>query len=317
MNTEPDRAALRQAAAWYAQFCSGEATASDTADWQAWLAAAPAHRAAWQRVEHLQARLQQLPAPIAAGALQRAPHDPAMQRRRALKLVVFGLGGGVIALGSRHWLPWGQADYRTAAGERREIRLADGSTLWLDTASAADVRFDAALRRVRLRDGEILIRTAKDAQQRPFVVNTGHGRIRALGTEFTVRTGDDATVVTVLADVVEITPAALSGPAATLRAGQTLRFTASGVGPVEAAGPAPAAWINGRLIVDDRPLAEVLAEIGRYRRGLLQCDPAVAGLRVSGAFDLADTDAALAALAQTFPVRLGYRSRWWVRVDPA
>ncbi|AOY00440.1 FecR domain-containing protein [Jeongeupia sp. USM3] len=315
MNTEPDRAALRQAAAWYAQFCSGEATATDTADWQAWLAAAPAHRAAWQRVEQLQARLQQLPTQIAAGTLQRAPDDPAMQRRRALKLVVFGLGGGVIALGSRHWLPWGQADYRTAAGERREVRLADGSTLWLNTASAADVRFDATLRQVRLRDGEILIRTARDA--RPFVVDTDHGRVRALGTEFTVRTGDDATEVTVLADTVEITPAALAGPAAMLRAGQTLRFTAGGVGPLEAAGPAPAAWINGRLIVDDRPLSDVLAELGRYRQGVVQCDPAVAGLRVSGAFDLADTDAALAALAQTFPIRIGYRSRWWVRVGPA
>ncbi|KAF1049152.1 MAG: Protein FecR [Xylophilus sp.] len=45
-------------------------------------------------------------------------------------------------------------------------------------------------------------------------------------------------------------------------------------------------------------------------------DPRVAGLRVSGAFPLDDTDRALAAPAQGFPVQARYRTRFWVDVGP-
>jgi transmembrane sensor len=65
------------------------------------------------------------------------------------------------------------------------------------------------------------------------------------------------------------------------------------------------------------PLGEWVAELGRYRRGVLRCDPAVAGLRVSGAFPLDDTDRALQLLADTFPVRHVWRTRYWVSVEAA
>jgi transmembrane sensor len=60
-----------------------------------------------------------------------------------------------------------------------------------------------------------------------------------------------------------------------------------------------------------------VAELGRYRHGLLRCDPAVAGLRLTGAFQLADTEAVLHNLAQLLPVQLLYRTRYWVTLVPA
>jgi transmembrane sensor len=42
----------------------------------------------------------------------------------------------------------------------------------------------------------------------------------------------------------------------------------------------------------------------------------VAALPVSGAFQLADTDATLAALAASLPVRIELRTRWWVTIGP-
>lgn len=68
------------------------------------------------------------------------------------------------------------------------------------------------------------------------------------------------------------------------------------------------------LYAEEMRLADVLSEIGRYRSGVLRCDPAVADLRVSGAFQLEDTDRVLAVLAQTLPVRLDARTRYWVTV---
>jgi transmembrane sensor len=42
----------------------------------------------------------------------------------------------------------------------------------------------------------------------------------------------------------------------------------------------------------------------------------VAGLRISGAFQLQDTDAVLAALPSTLPVQVRYRSAYWVTIVP-
>ena len=76
-----------------------------------------------------------------------------------------------------------------------------------------------------------------------------------------------------------------------------------------------ALWEQGMLVARDQPLAEVLAELARYRHGLLRCDPEVAGLHVSGALSVADTDQALNALELTLPVRVSRLSRYWVTVS--
>jgi len=44
------------------------------------------------------------------------------------------------------------------------------------------------------------------------------------------------------------------------------------------------------LYADDMELGAFIAELARYRPGVLRCAPEVAGLRISGAFQLADTD---------------------------
>ncbi|WZB73660.1 hypothetical protein WJ972_19795 [Achromobacter insuavis] len=60
-----------------------------------------------------------------------------------------------------------------------------------------------------------------------------------------------------------------------------------------------------------------LAEVSRYRRGVVRCDPAVAGLRVSGVFRLQDTDAVLAIVARTLGLRVVERTRYWVTLSSA
>jgi transmembrane sensor len=65
------------------------------------------------------------------------------------------------------------------------------------------------------------------------------------------------------------------------------------------------------------PLAEFVAELGRYRPGLLRCAPEVASLKVSGTFQLADTEQVLQLLTRSLPVRVDYRTRFWVNVGAA
>ncbi|MFV2503967.1 FecR domain-containing protein, partial [Escherichia coli] len=68
-----------------------------------------------------------------------------------------------------------RADYRTAKGTDSPQQLEDGYLLTLNTQSAADVRFDAHQRSVRLWLGDIAITTAKDGLLRRFRLLTRHG----------------------------------------------------------------------------------------------------------------------------------------------
>ena len=305
---QPDM--LRAAARWHAHFCSGEADEADRRAWGQWLEADPAHRRAWQRLEALQQQLQRLPGEVSAGALRSAAARKTVDRTRrgVLKGVAFTAVGGSALWLSHRQTPWPQrlAEYRTQVGERREWQLADGSRLLLNTNSAVDVDFDARQRLVRLHAGEVMVQTAKDPQDvaRPFLVRTGQGAIRALGTRFLVRQQPDDTLVTVLQDRVEIRPERLA-ESRQLAAGGQLRFTAGHFGPeARVVADADADWTRGMLVVADWPLERFVVELARYRPGRLSCDPAVAGLRISGAFPVNDTDHALKALAKALPVRL-------------
>jgi transmembrane sensor len=320
-----NKAALRDAARWFAQLGSGDAGEQDRRDWGVWLAAHPDHRWAWRQVEELQGRLQLLPGNLSATAFRIAssagkPDRGRVSRRNALK----GLGavlvcGSAAALGvdgirRQGWF----GDYRTAVGERREITLADGSVLMLNTDTTVDVIFDTDRRLVRLRAGEILIETAPDPLPvyRPFSVETAQGEVRALGTRFTVRQYDGWTGVTVLRDAVEIRPLEAAWNTEMLAAGRQTRFSRTEVRSSRVAEDPQAAWTRGMLIASDWRLADLAAEIARYRPGWLVCDPAVAGLRISGAFPIRDTDVALAAIERALPVRTVRRTRYWVGLEP-
>lgn len=321
----PDEAQVRKhAIAWYARLCSGEASEADREAWQRWHGAHPAHQRAWQRLASMQTTLKRVPGHIAAPTLRAAQPD----RRRVLRgLAVLASGGSLAYLSWQvadtqgGWRTW-VADYRTGTGEQRAVMLADGSRLMLNTRTAADVAMDASRRLITLREGEILIETAKPQSPagkdaRPFMVETPQGRILALGTRFTVRTQGDRTAVTVLEDAVEIRATQRPGRVVTLRAGQQVSFGGGGIDTPREADAGAADWTQGSLVVNDWRLEDVVAELSRYRRGRLVCDPAVANIKVSGAFPLDDTDKALAVLTRAFPVRVAGLTRYWLSLVPA
>lgn len=328
MNFERDEAQVRkEAVAWYARLCSGFATEADHEEWRSWHRAHPEHQRAWKRFEIMQATLQRVPGHVAASTLRAAQPD----RRRVLR-GIGAVAGGVslawvswqVAGADGGWHAW-LADYRTGTGEQRSVTLADGSQLMLNTATSVDVSIDGKHRLVVLRSGEILVQTAKHngvpgvlhTDSRPFLVETPHGRILALGTRFTVRSDGERTVVSVLEDAVEVRASGAPGQVVRLEAGQQVAFSGNGVDAPQPADPMLAGWEHGSLVVNDRRLADVVGELARYRRGRLVCDPAVADIRVSGAFPVMDTDKALAVIARAFPVRVASMTRYWVSLVPA
>jgi transmembrane sensor len=72
------------------------------------------------------------------------------------------------------------------------------------------------------------------------------------------------------------------------------------------------------LMADKMRLADFVAELTRYRRGFVRCDPAIADLRISGAFPISDTQRTLNMLTQTYPVLVtGHLSGYWVTLSAA
>ncbi|MDA8455770.1 FecR domain-containing protein [Acidovorax sp. GBBC 3334] len=282
------------------------------ARWRDWLAADPAHAAAWDRIAAMDERLRDTPSAAALHAL--APPG-AGRRRAAVRLAVLLAAGTGALLAARETAPWQAlaADLATATGERRRTVLADGTRLQLGTASAVDLRYGATERRIVLRRGEVLVDSAPDAS-RPLRVQTAEGTVRAIGTRFTVRQQEGRTAVAVLDGAVELQPRGAPAPPPVLQAGQAADFSATQASPATALREGAAAWAEGMLVADDMALPDFLAELGRYRPGVLRCAPGAAGLRVSGTYPLDDTDRVLAALTRSLPVEVHSRSPWWVTV---
>ncbi len=315
----PDSAVIDQAVVWLSHLWSGSASDASRAEWRRWRDADPAHERAWRQIEAMDMRLARgLPSLTADGAMA-ALSAPDAGRRRALKtlslLAVAGSGGWV----AQRELPWPAwvADARTATGERRTLTLADGTAVTLNTDSAIDLAYDDAQRRLHLLRGEILVATATDGATppRPFVVQTAAGQVRPVGTRFLVHQQGEASRVSVLQGAVELHPA--DHPAAPLRldAGQAATFTAAGAESPQPLGT-QAAWTDGVLIASNTRLDDFIADLRRYHPGRLGCDAAVADLRLSGTFPLAEVERIPLALTQVLPVRLYTFGPWWTRIGP-
>lgn len=315
MPSSLDLKTLEAAATWYVQLNDGTSNEARTQAWQVWMQSSPLHSAAWARVETLQQQWAMMPKQAALSSLGAAT----AQRRDVLKIL-----GMLVAVGGCTWLATEQVPYRsmlaqqrTSIRERRSLRLDDGSQLELNADTALDIRFDSEQRLIQLYRGEILVQTAKDPAQRPFIVQTGEGRVHALGTRFSVRQLAEQTRVGVLQAAVEVNPHRHAERTLRLEAGEQVTFDRDAV---HATSPLPSdstAWVQGMLSVDDWRLGDFIEELGRYRPGVLRCAASVQGLSISGAFRIDDTDTVLENLSRALPVKVRYLTRYWASIEPA
>lgn len=301
------RQVARAAAQWLALLESGAATARDRADLQRWRDGCASHEQAWQKAQLLRQRFAGLPAALAMASLDR----PQPGRRAVLKCAL-----GAAALVPAAWLlsrqlpldAW-RADLHTATGERKQVLLADGSSLQLNTASAVDV--DLGSRRLTLVEGEMALQVSGAA---PMTIHTHHGQVSVGAGEVCVRQESRGCQVSVYGGTVQLRP--LQGPALTVRGGQRISLQAAGAGAPEPFDVLQPGWREGVLLAQDQPLGEFLEELSKHRPGVLRWAPELESLRVTGSFRLEDTDRVLALLAASLPLQVQARTRFWVTLLP-
>ncbi len=193
--------------------------------------------------------------------------------------------------------------------------LADGSALELDAGSDVDVQMTADARLVTLKRGRLFVTVAPDPA-RPFSVIAAGGRTTALGTAFMVARRNDRVTVAVTESAVTV---AAGSTSRRVQAGQRLTYgpagTDAGPGPI---GTADTAWRNGKLVFQNEALADVVADLGRYRPGrIVLLGDDLAALRVSGIFDTRNPEGVLTAIERTLPVRLTRLTPYLVVIRPA
>ncbi len=302
---------LTQAASWFVDLRSAQPGDAIYEAHQVWLAADSRHYDAWKRVERLQKQLKIVPNEIRQGTLEKARQS----RRQLIKTLVVVLtvgGAGGVAYKKRS-LSSLMARYHTSPGEQNTIELADGSKVSLNTNTALDVSFSDDVRELTLYRGEIIIETGKGIPKQDFIVKTAQGTVKALGTRFQVRCNDGETWVGVSKYAVEV-KAEKASNAVKVQAGHCLSFDINKPSSLRLMPNNMDAWTQGMLIISNWQLDQFITELGRYHKGALRCDPAVASLRISGAFNINDTRSVLENLSSTLPVKVRYFTRFWAQV---
>jgi transmembrane sensor len=302
--SEPTSNPIRdQAITWFLRLKADDASAAERREFLVWLNKHPRHKQAYEDVKrHWQwmEPLKSLPFEARHEALKYRPrsrHRITVYAAAALVLLSVGL--------STYWQQAGiifLLTYQVAKGERQVFKLADGSSLELNTDSAVKVSITPWRRTVELLHGEVYFQVAHDSR-RPFQVIAGHGRITDIGTAFEIYRQTGKTLVAVQEGVVDVE----TKERRRLTANQQISYAENGEflpaenQPIESL----TAWRRGQLIFHARRLDDALTEMSRYHHKQIRLeDNKLAALRISGAFPSDRLDSMLDAVARILPVRI-------------
>lgn len=320
-NDDLPAAEPRDAAAhWFARNQSGDMTPAEHEAFETWKKSSCHHEEEYEALEHIWDAATRIPATrLSALAAQDSTAASGQDRKRgrwhstrvAFAGVLLSLGG----FAAYQWYsvqPVFDMHIATSHGERRKVSLPDGSVMHANVRTRAQISFYRDRRTVTLDTGEASFHVAPRSGQ-PFTVDAGHGQVRVAGTEFDVRREEKEVSVAVVSGIVEVagsggfdTPGALI---ARLTAGMGTSIDAQGtIGMPHAMNTAEVtAWREGKLVFDNRSLAEVVKEVSRYRPQPVRIaadSSDIAQLRLSSIFGIDDTDALLDALPNILPVKV-------------
>jgi transmembrane sensor len=208
--------------------------------------------------------------------------------------------------------PAGSAiDYATDIGERRTIRLSDGTRVTLNTGTRIAVAFDKGRRLVRLLRGQALFEVAHNAHW-PFTVEAADRQVTALGTVFEVSAYPGRLHVLLVRGRVIVERASDAPPqspgvrvaSAILRPGQSLTAELGAPQQISMTDvSSQLMWRDGFVEFNDDTLSEAVSEINRYVRTPIEIgDDGAASLHVSGVFRTGSADRFVAAVGQVLPI---------------
>ncbi|MHC8406200.1 FecR family protein [Pseudomonas sp. TMB3-21] len=269
----------------------------------AWLAADPLHEQAFAKAQAIwdgpqvaqsAQRLADLPAKVSVLSRLR-PHWKPLATAAVLILGLFSFSNVPLRL---------QADHLTVVGERQRLQLEDGSQVLLNTDSAFSSTINDQQRVARLYQGEAFF-DVPASRDRPLQIDAGPVKASVRDTAFAVRYLDGVAQVRVQRGDIDL-QATRDDARIRLSAGESIRIGPNGFdrpGKLDAA--TDLAWVQGRLVFENCPLHEVLAELRRYYPGwIINNNQQLANVAVTGNYRLDQPLDVVRSLAHITSARL-------------
>jgi transmembrane sensor len=312
---------------WLVKRDADSLSPEEQCDFEAWLAADPAHRKAYELTQSMWDNFEQDADPAELRALRTAalavPPAPRRWPRSAAAVVVCGIAAfAVLTLSSaRHphldapttaSIPPLTERYSTAHNERSTVTLSDGTVVTLNLGTTLDVAFTRAERFVRITQGQAFFEVAKNPH-RPFVVAAADRRVTALGTQFDVRLDPDRVEVVLLEGKVSVdhtSPTMLErldirpshielkpGEKLVAALGEPVTVTHTNAQRVTS-------WHQGWVVFDNDTLSNAVAELNRYADHPISVpEESVQKMRLSGVFRVGQPDRFAAIIQELLPVK--------------
>lgn len=288
-SAEAEATLQREAQAWVVRLGSHQATQEDAQAFRLWCAQSRAHATAFAQAREVWKAMAPAALHVRRQEQRGADRRMPVAGRRAL------LGGAVAASAAYLavspplglWASiaeWG-ADYRTGTGEQREVAMADGAVLQMNTQTRINLQpGTGGGEGIELLAGEAELLTSASAVARVTVSAAG-GTVSAMRARFNIRNLDGEVCVTCLSGQVEV---ARGERQVRLDEGRQLRYGSAGVGTAAPVDTGPvSAWRRRQLVFNEVPLADVVAEVNRYRHGrLVLTSEALGRSRVQASFSI-------------------------------
>ena len=282
-----------------------------------WLALDPRHQAAVDRMQHLISNVEALatdyinndiPKAILSQGLQSSKQPSLLSKAKPLLggifIVSIGLTAALQYAGLSYWL----ADTRNSSQSWQQEKLSDNSQIKISGKAAYNVKFDHEKRIIELIQGNILVDVAKDPQ-RPFIVKTAYGEIKALGTRFIISQQSQQTTLTMLESKVEVKTADLINQPYLVVGGQQIKINKNGMIEKPSVPISPklyeSAWDRQILLVNGEPLVEVLDNLSIYYEGKISFDrEQLKNYRVTATLPLQNIEYTIALLSKEFNLNM-------------
>ncbi len=307
------------AAEWVAYLNSGLASDADFELLEAWLAQSPGNKAAFRKMADvwggvalpaMQAELEGLETESQVETRPGAEIHVLRPVRRWITGAAIAASfvfAGLVGVWTLQPPAATEFQYTTSVGQSRTVQLADGSDVTLGGGSTLSGRFTKKVRNVSLDKGRAYFDVAHDTH-RPFEVVAHNAKVRVVGTAFDVAHRTEDVLISVERGEVDVMARNAGSDQEPVRLGKAMQVSASHAGVVSTPVPfeqEALSWRNGQLAYVDARLADVIAEINRYRtRKITLADPELGELRISFSVPADQTDALLSGLELSLPVEI-------------
>jgi len=315
MQNIPSEHTIRQAAVWYARLRAPDCGPAERHAFQEWQESDPSHRQAYQSAERaarlvsgqlaadsrLRALAQEALKPVSASSdrSQREPRQSGFQPRVFLRNQMRYAAALMLGMGIALYLATSRNEFDDSVEPvvgyvnseliKQRVELNDVTIVQLDVDSSITVELTRKERRIELNKGRAYFDVAHDAS-RPFTVSASGTQVVALGTEFQVELLPQRQTVTVtLAEgSVAVSETKKRSPwREVLAPGQQLQFdeVSRRHTKLNVDADQVTSWSGGRLVFDDTPLSQALAEVNRYSKTkIVLGDVSLASVPIGGNF---------------------------------